>query len=91
MGVRVSASSLAAELEAFAGAPDLRDDIGRLDVPLLLRVGELDISTPKERARRIMPCARRAILNEVPNVGHALLLEDFDGTATAIEEHLSKA
>jgi pimeloyl-ACP methyl ester carboxylesterase len=79
---------LARELEAFIGAPDLRPKIAMLDIAVLVRVGSIDAASPLERSRRIAKVARRAALEEVPGVGHALLCEDFDSTATSIERHL---
>ena len=79
---------LASELEAFARAPDLRDVIRRLDTPILLRVGVLDAATTPERSSEIAAVARKCVMQLVPEVGHALLCEDFEATASAIEQHL---
>lgn len=89
----ISAEHLARELEAFIAAPDLRPQLGALDIPILARVGSIDAASPPERSRRIIEAARRerAKLEEVPGVGHALLREDFDSTASSIERHLSSA
>lgn len=87
----ISPSHLADELEAIARAPDLHADIPRLDVPLLLRVGELDVATPPARSEAIVAVARRCTMERVPGAGHALLCEDFDGTARALERHLDTA
>ena len=82
------AAHLADELEAFARAPDLRGDLALLDAPILLRVGALDEATPPPRSEEIAAVARHASLQVVADVGHALLLEDFDATAAAVERHL---
>lgn len=82
------AAHLASELEAFSSAPDLRDALAQLDVPILLRVGALDEATPPVRSEEISSVARNASMQLVDGVGHAILCEDFDATATAIERHL---
>jgi pimeloyl-ACP methyl ester carboxylesterase len=83
-----SAELLARELEAFIDAPDLLGAVSLLDVPILLRVGAHDTATPPARSEEIRHVARRAVLQIVPDVGHALVCEDFDETASAIEKHL---
>lgn len=82
---------LARELEAFARSPDLLDAIARLDVPILVRVGALDQATPLVRSEEIARAAKHATLQVVPDVGHAILCEDFEGTAEAIAIHLGVA
>jgi pimeloyl-ACP methyl ester carboxylesterase len=81
-------SSLASELEMFAGAPDLRPALASLNVPLLLRVGGADVGTPPEISREIASLVCHAGLEIVPDVGHALLCEDFEATAAAVERFL---
>lgn len=82
---------MAQELAAFAHAPDLRPAIAKLDIPILLRVGDADLATPPVRARRIDAVAKRVSLEIVPGAGHALLCEDFDGTAASTERHIAQA
>jgi hypothetical protein len=48
-------------------------------------------ATPPERSEEIAAVARRAVVQVVPEVGHALLSEDFDATTRAIEAHLERA
>lgn len=86
-----SAETLAGELDAFAAAPDLRPALARLDLPMLLRVGTLDVATPPHHSEELAGMAHRAALQLVEGVGHALLCEDFEGTASAIEAHLAVA
>lgn len=87
----VSPGHLADELDALASAPDLHTEIGQLEIPLLLRVGELDVATPPARSEAIAAVAARATLERVPGAGHALLCEDVEGTARAMERHLEAA
>jgi pimeloyl-ACP methyl ester carboxylesterase len=87
----ISPSDLADELETLARAPDLHAEIARLGAPLLLRVGELDVATPPAQSEAVAAVARRCTMTRVAGAGHALLCEDFDGTARALEEHLAAA
>jgi len=82
---------LARELEAFARSPDLLGVLAALDVPLLVRVGAVDQATPLVRSEEIVAAAKHATLEVVPDVGHAILCEDFEGTAQAIARHLEAA
>ena len=80
---------LALELEAFAQAPSLLGEIAALEIPILLRVGLADNATPPARSHRIHAVATHARLQEVPEVGHAILCEDFNATADAVEAQLA--
>jgi 3-oxoadipate enol-lactonase len=82
---------LAREFEAFAHSPDLLGAIARLEMPILLRVGARDQATPLVRSEEILGAAKHATLQVVPDVGHAILCEDFEGTAEAIARHLEVA
>lgn len=90
-GAAIAPPQLASELEAFASAPDLRVAVANLDVPILLRVGALDVASPPARSTLIAAVAKRAVLEEVAGAGHALLCEDFDATAASVERHLRAA
>ncbi len=80
---------LAAEMEAYARAPNVLGRLGALDVPLLARVGELDAACPPPKSEAIARAAKRAQLQVVPGVGHALPLEDAEGTAAAVARFLA--
>jgi pimeloyl-ACP methyl ester carboxylesterase len=83
-----TAGNLAGELEALALCEDLLERCSEISVPVLLRVGSEDVATPatqSEELARVMP---RATLEIVPGVGHALLLEDWAGTRTAVQRFL---
>lgn len=76
--------TLAAELDAVRGLPDLRPGLGRLSCPVLARVGSVDAPALVDHARSIAAAAPRGELQVVPGAGHALLYEDRDGTADAV-------
>lgn len=84
-----SRENLARELEAFAAAPDLRPEIAKLDVPIVVRAGTLDVASPPVVNEDIVRHCKRGTLELVDGKGHALLLEDLDGTVAAIERALS--
>ena len=78
-----SASNLATELEALAALPDLLPSLDRLGCPVLARVGVLDQATPLAWSADIVKQLPHARLDAVPDAGHALLWEDFEGTLAA--------
>ncbi|MFO0547014.1 MAG: alpha/beta hydrolase [Polyangiaceae bacterium] len=82
---------IASELEAFAGAPSLLDDLSRLEVPVLARVGAADVATPVVKSQAIASRVKRATLQIVPEVGHALPLEDGPGCAAALAAFITGA
>lgn len=80
---------LADELEAFAVSPDLTPRLSELHIPILARVGDLDVSTPVAQSEAIVRAAPNARLEVVPGVGHVLLLEDLEGTVESVLRALS--
>jgi pimeloyl-ACP methyl ester carboxylesterase len=76
---------LASELEAFAEGPNLIPDLARVDLRVLIRVGELDAVAPGALSAPILGSVKRSALEVARGVGHALLLEDFSGTAASVE------
>lgn len=89
-GAATSRENLAQELEAFARAPNLLAAVAALEIPILLRVGDADRSTPPERSHRIAAIAKDATVEIVPGAGHALLWDDFEGTAASVDRHLER-
>jgi pimeloyl-ACP methyl ester carboxylesterase len=79
---------IAAELEAFVEAGDLRGQLSKLKAPVLLRVGEKDVATPPELSREIADAVPGARLEIVPNCGHALLIEDVTATVESVRSFL---
>jgi pimeloyl-ACP methyl ester carboxylesterase len=80
--------ALAAELEAAANAEPVYDRLGELRIPLLARVGTLDVSAPPEISRRIVENVKGARLELVEGKGHALLFEDTEATVESIASFL---
>lgn len=79
---------LADEFEAWASSKDLVSSLQRLRVPLLLRTGELDLSTPPTKAEEIAREVRSAEVQVVRGVGHALLIEDQYATVQSVVDFL---
>lgn len=78
------AEVIASELDALAATPDLIDDLSRLALPVLLRVGALDQATPPSKSETIARHLPNATLQVVPDVAHALLLEDTAACVAAV-------
>jgi pimeloyl-ACP methyl ester carboxylesterase len=81
-------SSLAADLEAAAAAPELYDELPSLDLPVYLRVGELDAAVPPGYAAAVHEALPNSSIEVVPRAGHLLPYEDREATARATLEHL---
>ena len=79
------------ELEDLADAPSLLDRVGELDVPITLRVGAEDVAIPPSHSESIASRARDAVLEIVPGVGHALLVEDFTETARSVQRAVARS
>lgn len=80
---------ICAELEAMAELADLRPRLKELRVPVLARVGALDVAVPAEHSKTIGAGVLRGTVQLVPGCGHALLYQDLAGTTAAIVQHLS--
>jgi 3-oxoadipate enol-lactonase len=82
----ITPGPLRADMESFcADSPDYRAPLAASGIPLLLRVGALDAATPPGLSRDMALRAPGARLEVVEGIGHALLAEDFENTAAAIE------
>jgi pimeloyl-ACP methyl ester carboxylesterase len=80
---------IADELEAIAReGEDLRPRLRTLECPVLVRVGELDVAAPPERARSLVESLRQGTLQIVPGMGHAWPIEDPIATSAAIARFL---
>lgn len=80
----VARDALIEELDDLAVAPSLLPRLARLEAPILARTGELDVATSPDHARRIVEAVRHGRLAIAPGVGHALLLEDREGTVASL-------
>ncbi len=76
-------AAFAAELSAIAAMEDLVPRLRKLRTPVVARVGELDLACPKAKSEAIVRAIPGARLEVVPGCGHALPVEDPEGTARA--------
>lgn len=90
-GLAAPGTTIAAELAAFADAPDLRARLHEVECPVYLRTGELDIPTPPTHAATIAAGLRDARLEIVDGAGHLLLLEDRSATLESVRLALDAA
>jgi 3-oxoadipate enol-lactonase len=86
-----SPANLANELDAFVVAPDLDARVAALGVPILARVGTLDLAAPPAKSEANVAVAKRGTLEVVPGAGHALMYEDLEATAASIVRALARA
>lgn len=84
-----SPAVLADELATIRTSPNLLPLLKDLEVPLCLRVGELDLATPPASSQAITEVVPNSTLQVVPGAGHCLLTEDWSGTSAAIAAHLA--
>ena len=75
---------IADELDAVGDLPDLLAVLPSLDVPVLARVGALDVATPPAMSEAIVAVARCGRLEVVPACGHAILHEDTTATVASV-------
>ncbi|MFW6228546.1 MAG: alpha/beta fold hydrolase [Alkalispirochaeta sp.] len=78
----------ARELDAVAELPDLKPRLPSITVPVVARVGALDIAAPAEWSRAIVEAVPHGRLEVVEGCGHVLLYEDRDATTASILEAL---
>lgn len=70
---------------------DVRDDLGHLDVPTLVVVGDADLLTPPSHAEVIVDAVPGAQLRVLPGVGHQVMQEAPEELAALIEELIDLA
>ncbi len=81
-------AGIAAAQRAMAVRPDSFDTLRSLDHPVLVVVGEDDVITPIEEARRMREAAPRAELAIVPQAGHMTPAEQPEQFAEVLREFL---
>lgn len=80
----------ARELDAVAELTDLTLRLPSITVPVVARVGALDIAAPAEWSRAIVEAVPRGRLEVVDGCGHVLLYEDRDATIASILSALAE-
>jgi pimeloyl-ACP methyl ester carboxylesterase len=84
----VTPEALATELAAVAESEDFYPRLGELDIPVLARVGSLDMAAPPPLSERIAAAVPGAKLEVVEGKGHALLIEDSEATIESVARFL---
>lgn len=77
---------VARALEAMRERPDSMPELERVEVPVLVLVGDQDSLTPVSEARKMVDAAPQGRLTIIPNAGHLSNLEaagTFDGALRA--------
>lgn len=69
---------------------DLTDEVGRVEMPTLVVVGEDDQATPPEMARRLHELLPTSTLVTMPGVAHAPQLQDPAAFVDTIEQFLEE-
>lgn len=80
-----SAHALIEELTHFPAMEDFRPRAGELSMPVLIRVGDADPSTPAVAAEAFAKNVKQCRLEVVPGVAHHYLAQDFEGTVASIK------
>jgi len=80
--------NLLLELDAITRCENLLPGLTRVTAPLLARVGDLDAAAPPKHSQEIVRAVPHGTLEIVPCVGHALLLEDREGTIESVKRFL---
>lgn len=81
-----SAHALIEELTHFPNMEDFRPRAGELSMPVVIRVGDADPSTPAAAAQAFASNVRQCQLEVVPGAGHHCLVQDFEGTVRSIQQ-----
>ena len=66
------------------------EQLGKIQTPTLMIVGEDDLATPVEKAERICNGIKGAQLKTIPNAGHLCTVEEPEAVNSAIREFLGK-
>jgi 3-oxoadipate enol-lactonase len=79
-----------AALEAMKRRPDATGQLGDIEVPTLVLVGEQDALTPPEMSVSLQEAIAGAQLVVIPDAGHLSNLENPEAFNAALEDFLSK-
>ncbi|MGQ9495276.1 MAG: alpha/beta fold hydrolase [Thermoanaerobaculaceae bacterium] len=90
MASEVSDQVLVGSLEAMAGRRDHSTTLGKVDVPVLVMVGEEDALIPREMASQVAQLARQGELCLISETGHVPTLERPIAVADALARFLPR-
>lgn len=90
MMLQASPEGVANALLAMRSRPDSRELLHRIEVPVLMVVGEEDSVTSVDEARAIADRVQHSELKVIPGAGHLSNLENPQAFETAVEEFLER-
>ncbi|MFC1796133.1 alpha/beta hydrolase [Pseudomonadota bacterium] len=64
------------------------DQLGRIDTPTLILVGDEDVATPLPKSERMHEAIRNSKLQVIPNAGHSVTIEEPAAITAAMKEFL---
>jgi pimeloyl-ACP methyl ester carboxylesterase len=85
------ADAIANALAAMRDRPDRTGELGRIDCPTLVLVGEADALTPPAEAEALSGCIKGAQLQVLPGAGHLSNLEAPEAFSSALAGFLDGA
>jgi pimeloyl-ACP methyl ester carboxylesterase len=86
----VDTDTVATQLEAMGELPDLRGELHRISAPTVVRTGIADTGTPIQWSRDVAARIPGAVLEEVPDRRHFLLMDDERATHLSIQRFLRR-
>lgn len=75
---------------AIFNRDSVHDQLSKIDIPTLVIVGEEDIATPPEKAKRIAAALPNSQLVTIPNAGHTSPVEEPSAVTDAINDFMSR-
>ena len=82
-------SAIDQAIVAMMGRPDSTADLGRIQVPALVVVGEHDVLTPPSESEQLHGAISRSILTVIPHAGHLSNLERPAEFTLALDDFLA--
>ena len=82
-------SAIDRAIVAMMGRPDSTADLGRIQVPALVVVGEHDVLTPPSESEQLHGAISRSILTVIPHAGHLSNLERPAEFTLALDDFLA--
>lgn len=89
MAERVGRAAFIRQQAAILNRPDSRPDLGRIEVPTLVAVGEADQLTPRDRAEEIAAGIQGAALRVLHGCGHLPPMERPAATNALLRQWLA--
>lgn len=82
--------NIASALLTLAARTDTTESLEKIDIPVLIMVGDVDKIIPPELSKQINSRIKKSILTIIPNSGHLSNLENPDVFNSEIEKFINK-